>query len=88
MKKSTFVCIALATAFLSTQLAAQTATQIPPQSTTPDRVESRLGTLQFRDGMPSAETADKVYEQLDYVHAVNTFLNGIAAVNMWALRKA
>jgi hypothetical protein len=63
------------------------AQSIPSQITTPDSVETRRGTLQFRDGMPDQETAAKLYDELDYIHAADTFLNGIAAVNMWALRK-
>jgi hypothetical protein len=59
----------------------------PPAITTPDSMNSRLGTLHFKDGMPDQATAAKLYDELDYVHAADTFLNGIAAVNMWALRK-
>jgi hypothetical protein len=72
---------------LSTVSLAQTRPDNPSEISTPDRVESRLGTLQFHDGMPSPDTADKIYDQLDYVHGVNTFLNAYSAVNMWALRK-
>ena len=37
---------------------------------TPDRVESRLGTLEFRDGAPTRATADLLYDHLDFVHGV------------------
>ena len=40
--------------------------QTPPQITTPDKVETtRLGTLEFKDGAPSASTAQKAYDNLD-----------------------
>jgi hypothetical protein len=39
---------------------AQSPTQIPPSITTPDKVDSRLGTLEFKDGAPSKATLDKV----------------------------
>ena len=42
--------------------AAQTASSIPPILVTPDKVETRIGPLQFKDGAPSAETAAKVYD--------------------------
>ncbi|HMH99714.1 MAG TPA: hypothetical protein VK577_24545 [Bradyrhizobium sp.] len=29
------------------------AADIPPQITTPDKVETRIGTLDFKDGLPS-----------------------------------
>jgi hypothetical protein len=36
------------------QVTAQTASAIPQAITTPDKVETRLGTLEFRDGAPRA----------------------------------
>jgi hypothetical protein len=60
---------------------------IPPQLTTPDSVGTSLGTLKFDDGIPSAETADKVYDQLDLQRGVETFLNGLRGVSIYAARK-
>jgi hypothetical protein len=39
------------------------ATDIPASITTPDRVETRIGTLEFFDGFPTPATVDLVYEQ-------------------------
>jgi hypothetical protein len=39
--------------------AAQTASAIPPSITTPDRVESIIGTFEYKDGAPSKETVAK-----------------------------
>ena len=61
-------------------------TDIPESITTPDRVETRLGTLEFFDGIPSRETADLVYDYLDFSRAMETFLNGIPAASIEALR--
>ena len=33
---------------------------IPPGLVTPDKVETRIGTLEFKDGAPNAATAEKV----------------------------
>ena len=33
---------------------------------TPDRVESRLGSLEFRDGAPTKATAELLYDHLDF----------------------
>ncbi len=41
-------------------------TDIPPQLTTPDTVETRLGTLNFFDGFPDDATVEKVYDNLDF----------------------
>lgn len=37
-------------------------TDIPAAITTPDKVETRLGTLKFFDGFPDDETVKKVYD--------------------------
>ena len=53
---------------------------------TPSVVESeRLGTLSYFDGYPSEETAQKVYDNLDFNRGVEAFLNGIPAASMQAL---
>jgi hypothetical protein len=33
---------------------------------TPDSADTRIGTLAFKDGAPSAETAQAVYDHLDF----------------------
>ena len=56
--------------------------------TTPDKVQTtRLGTLNFKDGAPDAATTQKLYDELDYIHAVDAFMNGYPLVNQLALRK-
>ncbi len=53
----------------------------------PDQTETRLGTLTSVDGVPSAETAEAVYEHLDFVHALNAYLDGFAGASTYAIRK-
>ena len=53
---------------------------------TPDSVETRIGTLEFFDGMPSAETVTKVFDNLDFLRGVEVFLNGIPATSIEGLR--
>ncbi len=64
-----------------------TATAIPPEITTPDSVETRIGTLDYKDGAPSAETVAKVYDNLDLMHAVEAFLNAYGGASTSALRR-
>jgi hypothetical protein len=78
------VCAVLATPRLAT---AQAASAIPPTITTPDRVNSRLGTLEFKDGAPSKGTVDKMYDQIDFTHAYNVFMNSLDGVSIATLRK-
>ena len=54
---------------------------------TPEKVDSRLGTLEYVDGFPSPATSELVYDHLDFVHALNVFLNGFAGASTYALRK-
>jgi hypothetical protein len=54
---------------------------------TPEQVDSRLGTLDFVDGVPSPETSELVQDHLDFVHALNAYLNGFPGASTVALRK-
>ena len=60
---------------------------IPPSIVTPDRVNSRIGTLEFKDGAPSRATLEKVYDNLDFTHAFEAFVNTMQGVNAEAIRK-
>ena len=55
---------------------------------TPDTVTTKqLGTLNFFDGLPSKNTTEKLYNNLDFTRAVEAFLYGISLASMYALRK-
>jgi hypothetical protein len=53
----------------------------------PDHFESRVGKLEFVDGVPSGETVDTVYDHLDFVHGLNVYLDGFAGASTYAIRK-
>jgi hypothetical protein len=72
---------------VTTMTAGAQGSDIPKSITTPDSVETRLGTLKFKDGVPDAATTQKLYDELDYIHAVDAFINGYPVVNQLALRK-
>jgi hypothetical protein len=74
-------------AFLLSPVFAESDTPIPPSITTPDQVETSIGTLNFRDGIPDQATADKVYDQLDLQRGVSAFLNGLRGVSIYAARQ-
>jgi hypothetical protein len=63
-------------------------TDIPPSITIPDKVETRLGTLKFTDGFPDDATVQKVYDNLDFQHAVQAYLAGLPAVSTEGARQA
>lgn len=62
-------------------------TPIPPSLTTPDSVETSIGALKFRDGIPDTATAGKLYDQLDLQRGVSAFLNGLRGVSIYAARQ-
>ena len=62
-------------------------TDIPAAITTPDSVETRLGTLRFFDGMPDQKTAQLAYDNLDFQRGVSAFLNCIPIASMSGMRK-
>jgi hypothetical protein len=54
---------------------------------TPDRIESRLGTLEFDDGAPSDATAELLYDNLDFMHGVEAFINSFPGASLAAMRR-
>jgi hypothetical protein len=54
---------------------------------TPDRVESRLGLLEFDDGAPSEETAALLYDHLDFMNGVQAFIRAIPGASLAAMRR-
>jgi hypothetical protein len=96
MKTNTFLKIAATVLFLALQATTATVdaqvkykmtTDIPPSITTPESVETSLGTLRFFDGFPDAETARKVYDNLDFQRSMQVFLSAIQASGMYATRE-
>ncbi|NKJ95395.1 DUF1254 domain-containing protein [Rhizobium leguminosarum bv. viciae] len=59
----------------------------PPILVTPDKVDSRIGMLEFKDGAPTAETVDKVYDTLDFTRALDAYLNSYGGASAYAIRK-
>ncbi len=62
-------------------------TDIPTKILTPDVVETEmLGTLNFYDGMPTNETVQKVYDNLDFMRGIDVFLNFIPMASVESMR--
>lgn len=54
---------------------------------TPESVETRIGTLEFKDGVPTAETAEKVYDTLAFTRALNVYNNSFRGASALGLVK-
>ena len=61
-------------------------TDIPPGIAVPDKIESSIGTLKLSDGYPDAETARKIYDNLDQSRALQAYLLAIPIVNQAGMR--
>ena len=83
------IIAALAGALILTSAHAQKMkTDIPESITTPDSVETRLGTLNFKDGFPDDATVQKLFDNLDFQRGVQAFLTSMPAASVSAQRRA
>lgn len=63
-------------------------TPMPPGVAIPDKVETRLGTLNFFGGFPDQATTEKLYDNLDFQRAVQAYLLALPVVNQVGNRDA
>ena len=84
MNKSYFrVRLIIVVAFVAAQFmclpaGAQVSKEVLDSISTPNQVETSIGTLEFLDGAPLPETAERVYDYLDTMRGVDAFLKGHA----------
>jgi hypothetical protein len=64
---------------------AQVNSETLKQISTPDQVETRLGTLKFFDGLPDKATVEKVYDNLDFMRGVEVFLSLMPGASVSAI---
>jgi hypothetical protein len=86
--KFCLLAVVLAAAFTGqNEAVAQTPAEIPPSITTPDKVESSIGTLEYKDGAPSKQTIEKAYDYLDLMRGVEAFVNAYQGASVAAIFK-
>ena len=61
-------------------------TPIAPGVAVPDKIESSIGILNLRYGYPEADTAKKIYDNLDRSRALQAYLMAIPIVNQAGMR--
>jgi hypothetical protein len=61
-------------------------TPIAPGVALPDEIESSIGTLNLTYGYPSADTVEKIYDNLDRSRALQAYLMAIPIVNQAGMR--
>lgn len=93
MKTKRVVLLGLASLLMLTATHAQTSpkmkmtTDIPASITTPDKVDTRIGTLKFEGGYPDAATVEKVYDNLDFERGMEAYLNTMQGASLVAVRR-
>lgn len=54
---------------------------------TPNALNTRIGPLQFNHGRPTPKTAEQLYDHLDFMRAVDVFLNALPGASLQAMRR-
>ena len=62
-------------------------TDIPANVMTPDKTDTRLGPMEFVDGIPTDATAQKVWDHLDFSRAVEAMIMNVPAASLAGFRK-
>jgi len=88
----TLMCGASALAIALTPALAQSptyenTTDIPANVVTPDRTETRIGTLEFVDGVPTPATSQALWDHLDFSRAVETMIMTTPAASLAGFRR-
>ena len=60
---------------------------IPPSLLTPDKVQTSIGMLEFKDGAPTVATAEKIRDTLDFTRALNVYNNSFRGASAYAIGK-
>jgi len=76
------VTITMAGLLITGSAFAEVSQEILDSISTPDTVETSIGTLKFLDGAPYPETAEKAYDYLDTMRGVDAFLKGMQGASL------
>jgi len=82
-----FALVAVSASAVTLSVSAQSLQAVPPSLVTPNKVESRVGTLEFNDGVPSRATAERLFDNLDLTYAYRAYMDNLRGVSIHALRK-
>ena len=85
MKKITQYLIIIIISLAPCIASAEISKEVLDSISTPDQVNTSIGTLNFLDGAPTHETVEKVYDYLDTARAMDTFLKGMPGASVNAL---
>jgi hypothetical protein len=85
---STVAAVAAATAFCFNGYAfADVSVDVVKSLSAPQSVDTRIGTLEFNKGVPTDETAQTVFDAIDFTRAVNVYNNSFRGASALAIKK-
>jgi hypothetical protein len=87
MKRTYLVLVTLLLVITSVPALAQVSTGTLKSISTADKYDTRIGTLEFKDGVPTVETAEKVRDTLDFTRALNAYNNSFRGASAYAIMK-
>ena len=87
MKPLHFKLLLATTLVAGLTIASTRAQNAPTFIPTANAVETRIGTLKFEQGFPTEETKNKVFDEIDYQRAVQTYLWAYPAVSFQSMMK-
>ena len=64
---------------------AEVSPQILKSISTPSKVQTPVGKLEFFDGVPTDATVDTLYDNLDRMRAVSVFLDNVGALSVYSV---
>jgi hypothetical protein len=85
MKPMQFVMVSLVIIAAAHPARAQVSKSTLESVSTPDKVQSQIGALEYRDGAPSKDTVARVYDNLDLMHGVEAFVNAFQGASTYAI---
>jgi hypothetical protein len=86
-KQSFMTFTAVITVWAASTASVRATSDIPPSLVTLDKVETSVGTLEFKDGVPDKATAEKVRDALDFTRALNAYNNSFRGASALAIAK-
>jgi len=86
MKKILFTLV-MASITLASSAQKREYAAVPKDVITVEKVNSKIGKLEFPNGYPTDATAAKLEDEILYVHAVEAYLNTIHGISLYAMRK-
>lgn len=85
--RSMLVASIASTVFAAYPAAAQVSQETLDSLSTPDKLDTRVGTFEFSDGVPSDAAAKSIYDTIDFTRALNAFNNSFRGASALAIKK-